>query len=194
MTTLPEKSIVSSAKRVPRNPPAIEAAPPVPAIAVETAKPAPGKLEFLEPAGEPALLKTASNPSHPVTAKVSHMTATPTFKGYEEIAAFGKANIDAFVQANTVFTKGVEAISKEVLSLTQSQFENAAAGAKAIFAARTLKDFVELNAGFTKAHFDAMVANSTKLGELGAKVATDTFAPLTARVTSVVEKAAKPSA
>ena len=125
---------------------------------------------------------------------VSNMTATPTFKGYEEIAAFGKANIDAFIQANTVLTKGIETISKEVMSLTQSQLESTAASAKAIFAARTLKDFVELNADFTKTHFDKLVANSTKLGELSAKVATDAFAPISARVTSVVEKAAKPAA
>jgi len=138
--------------------------------------------------------KTDSKPSHPLTFMVSHMTATPTFKGYDEIAAFGKANIDAFIQANTIFTKGVEAISKEMIALTQAQLEAAAAAAKAIFAAKTLKDVVELNAEFTKANFDKLVANSTKLGEMGTKVATDAFAPLSARVTSVVEQAAKPAA
>ncbi|MEI9983582.1 MAG: phasin family protein [Aliidongia sp.] len=155
-------------------------------------------VEIVEPAAAapavPSEPKTASKPSQPLTFMVSHMTATPTFKGYEEIAAFGKANIDAFIQANSVFTKGVEAISKEVIALTQAQLESNAAAAKAIFAAKTLKDMVELNAEFTKSSFDKMVANSTKLGELGTKIATDTFAPLSARVTSVVEKAAKPTA
>lgn len=123
---------------------------------------------------------------------VSHMTATPTFKGYEEIAAFGKANIEALIQANAILTKGIETFSNEVVSLTQSQLESAAASAKAIFAAKTLKDFVELNADISKANIEKLVANSTKLGELSAKVATDAFAPIRARVTSVVEKAAKP--
>jgi phasin family protein len=175
-------------------------ATPVSAVALPATSPVPvaAPVEIVEPAAAapavPSEPKTASKPSQPLTFMVSHMTATPTFKGYEEIAAFGKANIDAFIQANSVFTKGVEAISKEVIALTQAQLESNAAAAKAIFAAKTLKDMVELNAEFTKSSFDKMVANSTKLGELGTKIATDTFAPLSARVTSVVEKAAKPTA
>ncbi len=163
-------------------PPALEAPAPV---AVAPAVPS-------EPTPVPM-------PSQPPIDKVSQMTATPTFvpptfKGYDEITAFGKANIDAMIQANTVFSKGLEAISKEFIALTQAHMESTAAAAKAIFAAKTLKDVVELNAAFHKTNFDKIVANSTKLGELGTKVATDTFAPLSARVTSVVEKAAKPAA
>jgi phasin family protein len=175
-------------------------AAPIAGVASPATSPAPAAapIETVEPVAAapavPAEPKAVSKPSQPLTSMVSHMTATPTFKGYEEIAAFGKANIDALIQANTVFTKGVEAISKEFISLTQSHFESTAAAAKAMFAAKTLKDVVELNAEFTKAHFDKLVANSTKLGELGTKVATDAFAPISARVTSVVEKAAKPSA
>jgi phasin family protein len=179
MDELPEKSALPATKRVPRKLTAVEAPDPVEPIAAAC--------DRVEPKVTPQSL-------HPIISEVSQMTATPIFKGYGEIAAFGKANVDALIQANTVFTQGVEAISKEVLSLTQSQFENAAAGAKAIFAARTMKDFFELNAGFTKSHFDSLVANSTRLGELGAKVATDTLAPFSARMTSVVEKAAKPAA
>jgi|GEM_PF-2110840 phasin family protein len=212
MTTPSQKPGTPVAKRSARKPAAVApsapaaAAPEIPATApaavivspVTSPAPVAPPLEIVEPAvappPEPPEPDSTSKPSLLLHSMVSHMTATPTFKGYDEIAAFGKANIDALIQANTVFTKGVEAISKEVISLTQSQFESAAAGAKAIFEARTLKDFVELNADFHKAHFDKLVANSTKLGELGAKVATDTFAPISARVTSVVEKAAKPAA
>jgi phasin family protein len=130
----------------------------------------------------------------PETAKVKKMTEIPTIKGYDEFTAISKANLDALVQANKVFAKGVENISKEVLSLTQSSLESAATAAKAIFAAKTLKDMVELNAEFTRTHFDKLVANSTKLSEMSVKLATDAFAPITARVTVAVEKAVKPAA
>lgn len=177
--------------------------PPEPvaaAAAPQATSPAPvaAPAEIVEPVAaapaEPSDAKTVSKPSHPLTLMVSQMTPTPTFKGYDEIAAFGKANIDALLQANSVFTKGVEELSKEFISLTQAQMESAAAAAKAMFAAKTLKDVVELNAEFTKSHFDTMMANSTKLGELGAKLATDSLAPIRARVTAAVEKAAKPAA
>ncbi|WP_189046016.1 phasin family protein [Aliidongia dinghuensis] len=120
--------------------------------------------------------------------------STQTFKGYEDFAAFGKANLDAFVQANTLFAKGIEELSKEVVSLTQSSLESSAAATKAIFAAKTLKDVVELQADFAKTSFEKLVANSTKLGELTVKLATDSAAPLGARVTAAAEKALKPAA
>ena len=196
---VPAKTVepVAAAPEIPA-PPAAKAPEPVVAAPATSPTPVAAPVEIVEPvAAAPAVPsepKPVPTPSQPPILKVSHMTPTPTFKGYEEIAAFGKANIDAMIQANTVFSKGLEAISKEFIALTQAHLESSAAAAKAIFAAKTLKDVVELNAEFHKANFDKLVANSTKLGELGTKVATDTFAPISARVTSVVEKAAKPAA
>ena len=187
---------VAAAPEIPA-PPAAKAPEPIVAAPATSPTPVAAPVEPVEPVAAapavPSKPKPVPTPSQPPILKVSQMTPTPTFKGYEEIAAFGKANIDAMIQANTVFSKGLEAISKEFIALTQSHMESTAAAAKAIFAAKTLKDVVELNAEFHKANFDKLVANSTKLGELGTKVATDTFAPLSARVTSVVEKAAKPA-
>jgi phasin family protein len=125
--------------------------------------------------------------------KVSFMS-TQSFKGYEDFAAFGKANLEAFVQANTLFAKGIESLSKEVVSLAQSSLESSTAATKAIFAAKTLKDVVELQADFAKTSFEKLVANSTKLGEMTVKLATDSTAPIGARVTAASEKALKPVA
>ena len=124
---------------------------------------------------------------------VPHMS-TQTFKGYEDFAAFGKANLEAFVQANTLFAKGIEELSKEVVSLAQSSLESSTAATKAIFAAKTLKDVIELQTDFAKTSFEKLVANSTKLGELTVKLATDSAAPIGARVTAASEKALKPAA
>lgn len=122
--------------------------------------------------------------------KVSAMS-TQTFKGYEDFAAFGKANLEAFVQANKLFTSGIESLSKEVVSLAQSSLESSTAATKAMFAAKTLKDVVELQADFAKTSFEKMVANSTKLGEMTVKLATDSAAPIGARVTAASEKVMK---
>lgn len=130
----------------------------------------------------------------PSFIKVTEMTATASFKGYEDVAAFNKANLDAFIQANTVFAKGFEELSKEVISLTQTSLENAATATKAIFAAKSLKDVVELNADFTKSNYEKLLANSTKISELSVKLATATLAPITARATAAVEKVSKPAA
>jgi phasin family protein len=114
---------------------------------------------------------------------------TTSFAGYQEITAIGQANLDALIQANSILTKGIEEFSKEFLSLTKASLESAAAASTAILAAKSLKDVVALNADFTKAQYESMLANSTKLGELSVKVATDSVAPIKARFETAIEKA-----
>jgi phasin family protein len=121
----------------------------------------------------------------PTIEKAAKMAAS-TFGNYEELASFGKANIDALVQANTVFVKGIEELSREFFGLTQASFESAAAATTAMLAAKSLKDVVELNADFTKSQYEKLVANTTKFSELGAKLASETAAPLAARANHVV--------
>jgi phasin family protein len=158
----------------------------------------------------PALVKAASEPASikpvaretvsptrppsvpPLQQKVTIMTAN-AFKGYEDITSFGKDSFAAFVQANAVFTKGFEDFSKEVLSLTQASMENAVTAAKAMFAVKTLKDAIELSTTLTKTNIEKLVANSSKLAELGVKVTTEALAPINARVNVAVEKSLKPA-
>ncbi len=128
------------------------------------------------------------------TVKLMATLPTPPFKGYEELAAFSKANMEAFVQANTILVKGFEEFSKEIMALTKASMETATTTAKAVFAAKTIKDVVALQSDFTKTSFDKFVANSSKLSELGVKVASDAIAPVTARVNVAVEKVLKPAA
>jgi len=167
------------------------AAPPVtPAVTVVTQTPVSKPVEA--PVSSFIAAKASTIPPIP-QFKVSFMS-TQSFKGYEDFAAFGKANLEAFVQANTLFAKGIESLSKEVVSLAQSSLESSTAATKAIFAAKTLKDVVELQADFAKTSFEKLVANSTKIGEMTVKLATDSAAPLGARVTAASEKALKPVA
>ena len=139
-------------------------------------------------------LASSPLPAFQQTVKFMAALPTPPFKGYEEIAAFSKANIDAFVQANTILVKGFEELSKEIVALTQASIETAATTTKAVFAAKTIKDVVALQSDFTKTSFDKFVSNSSKLSELGVKVASDAIAPVTARVNVAVEKVLKPAA
>jgi len=160
-----------------------------PAVAVETETPVSKPVEA--PVSSFSAPKASTIPPIP-QFKVSFMSIQ-SFKGYEDFAAFGKANLEAFVQANTLFAKGIESLSKEVVSLAQSSLESSTAATKAMFAAKTLKDVVELQADFAKTSFEKLVANSTKLGEMTVKLATDSAAPIGARVTAASEKALKPT-
>jgi phasin family protein len=111
----------------------------------------------------------------------------------EDLAVLGKGNLDAVVQSNTVIAKGLEEISRELMSYAQASLESATAATKALFGAKTLQDLIALNNSFAKTSLDSFLANSTKLGDMGLKVANEALEPISARVNVTIEKLAKPA-
>ena len=116
------------------------------------------------------------------------------FAGYEELADLGRENFAAVLRANAALTEGMGAIGKEVMGYARNSLENAAEAATALLAAKTLEDLVQLNSDFAKASFERMVARSTKLSEMSAKVANEALAPLGDRVEVTLQKLSKPLA
>lgn len=111
----------------------------------------------------------------------------------EKISEYYKANYDALLESQAVLMKGFEAFSHQVVALAQASLESAAAAAKAAIAAQSVADLMALQADFSKASFEKLLTDSTKLGEMGVKLATEAMAPVNARVNetvSLVRKAA----
>ena len=119
---------------------------------------------------------------------------TELFTGYAELTDLGRENFAAVLRANAAFTEGMEAIGKEVMAYARNSLETAAGAATALLAAQTLEDVVQLNSDFAKASFDRMIAGSTKLSEMGVKVANEALAPIGDRVEATLQKLGKPLA
>ena len=115
-------------------------------------------------------------------------------KGYEELAEFNKANVDALVTSGTIAAKGAEELSREWVAFAQASFETSVATGKALLTAKTINEVVNLQNAYAKQSFDALVAETTKLQELSVKVTNEAFAPINARVNAAVEKLSKPIA
>lgn len=115
-------------------------------------------------------------------------------KSVDEAAKLGKDQVDAYVTAGNVATKGFESINAEVISFTKTQVEDQISAAKAMMGAKTLQEFIELQSGYAKSAFEAYTAHTTKLSEVATKVAQDAFAPINAQVQATVEKMVKPLA
>lgn len=115
-------------------------------------------------------------------------------KSYDELATFNKGTVEAFVTAGNVAVKGFEQINAEVMAFSKASIEDGIAAAKAVMSAKTLNEFVELQSRFAKTSLDSFLQQSTKLGELSAKVAQESFEPINARVQVAVEKFVKPLA
>ena len=113
-------------------------------------------------------------------------------RSYDEFAAFGKQNVDAAVAAGNAATKGFEAISGEVMALTRGTFEEGVEAGKAVMAAHTYQEVMELQSGFAQASMQRFLDTTTRLGEMSIKLTNEAFEPVNARLSAAVEKLAKP--
>jgi phasin family protein len=114
-------------------------------------------------------------------------------KNFEEIVKLNRQTVEAMVVAGTAATKGIETLSAENLAFAKARFDETVGNAKAMFGARTLQEVVELQTDISRSAFDAFMSQTTKVGEMAAKLAQEAFAPINAQIQAAVEKMAKPA-
>ncbi len=120
--------------------------------------------------------------------------ADTVFKAAEEAAAFGRGNVKALAKSAQAYVAGVQDLSRQAAAMVQGLTEQALEGAKAFSNVRSLKEAAEIQANLTRATFERAVSETTKLQEAALKVAEQSFAPLSARVTLAAEKMSRPTA
>ena len=108
-------------------------------------------------------------------------------KSFDDIASFNKGTVDAFVQSANAASKGLEALSAEVLSYSKQSIEDYMAATKAAMSSRSVQEFLEINTDYAKTAFDSYVGRFTKLGDMASSTAKDTFEPLSGRFNAFIE-------
>ncbi len=109
-------------------------------------------------------------------------------QGFDELAASGKENMEAWSAAGAAYGKGIEAIGGEWMSFAKQMLDNNARVTKAVFSAKTLNEVMDLQSEYARGSFDGLMAQSTKVGELATKVAQEAVGPINAQLTAAVEK------
>jgi phasin family protein len=148
-------------------------------------------------------VRTAARTAKAATATVVEETIVATkdqlakatethFKAADDAAAFGKSNVEAMLQAGSIFFHGMEELTRSLMGITQSQVETSLSTAKALISAKTLTEFTTLQNAYAKSAFDNVVTEATQLSEIAIRVANEAIEPLTARVTAAIEHASKP--
>lgn len=111
-----------------------------------------------------------------------------TSKLAEEAVEFNKANVEALVAAGKIAAKGIESLGQEGVTYARKSFEDTTAALKGYTAVKTPADFFKLYAENSKKAFDAAVAQTSKTSELVVKLTTDSFAPISNRVSVITSK------
>ncbi len=115
-------------------------------------------------------------------------------KTFEDAIAFGKGNLDAFVQTSTILTEGMQEFARSTMALQQAAIAETIENAKALAGVKSVREAFDLQATIAKASTEKFVAETTKFSESSAKLAEKAFAPVIERVNLAVQTFGKPLA
>lgn len=124
----------------------------------------------------------------------ANKTAADMMKAAEEATEFGRGNLEAVTKASQLYMTGMQDLSRQTLAMLQALSDHALEGVKTLSTAKSLKEAADLQASFAKATFERAMNDTVKLQEAAFKLAEQSFAPISARMTLAMEKVGKPLA
>jgi hypothetical protein len=136
-----------------------------------TKRAAPAPAKVIEVA--PVLPPPAPIPAPPAPA----LFRRPDLGGDKLFAAY-RAALASVGASQAAIASNVAAMALEISGLAGSGLTAAGDGVAALASARSLADAVEIQLGFASRTLDAMVAGSTRLGEIGLRLANDAAKPI----------------
>ncbi len=109
-------------------------------------------------------------------------------KTAEEFVSFGQANLEAMMKSSQIWAAGVQDIGKQFAATAQAQVDHTVATMKAFAGIKSLKEAMDLQSNLARASMEKAVTETSKLTDASMKLAEQTLAPITARVTLAMEK------
>ena len=98
-------------------------------------------------------------------------------KNLEDLQQVGKENMDIAMKSMGAVSKSAQAIVVEVADYSKKAFEESTAALEKLFGAKSLEKAIELQTEFAKTAYEGFVAEATKIGELYADLAKESYKP-----------------
>src|SRR5215469_9913565 len=98
-------------------------------------------------------------------------------KNLDDMQKIGKDNMDATLKSFGAVSKSVQAIAVEVADYSKKSFEEGTAAMEKLFGAKTIEKAIEVQSDYVKSTYEGFVAEATKLGELYADLAKESYKP-----------------
>ena len=108
-------------------------------------------------------------------------------KSYDQVFAYGKETVEAYLKSANVAGKGAETLHNEIYTFSKQAIEDQIAAAKALMATKSAHEAFELQTDFARTAFDAYVGEISKLGEIFASTTREAIEPLQGRVQAWVD-------
>ena len=123
-----------------------------------------------------------------MSSKHKTTEAADMVQATEQLLALGQGNLDAFVQSSQIWAAGVQGISRQVTVTAQAGLDDALAAYRALAAAKTPKDMLDIQAKLLRASMEQAIAETGKISDASLRLAGQAIAPITAQMNAAAEK------
>ena len=114
-------------------------------------------------------------------------------KTAEEFVTFGQGNVEAFIRSGQILAAGMQNLTKHMAASAQASFDETVGTFKAIAAARSVREAMDLQAALARSTIEKAVTQTSQVAETTLKLTEQVVAPLASRFTLAVETFGKPS-
>ena len=101
-------------------------------------------------------------------------------KNFEDLQMVGKENVDNALKSFGVLSKSTQAIAVEVADYSKKAFEDGTAAMEKLFGVKSLDKAIEVQTEYAKTAYEGFVAKASKIGEMYAELAKETYKPFEA--------------
>jgi hypothetical protein len=98
-------------------------------------------------------------------------------KNFEDLQEVSKENVELALKSVGVFSKGSQAIAVEVADYSKKAFEDSTAALEKLFGVKSFEKAIEVQTEYAKTAYEGFVAKASKIGELYADLAKETYKP-----------------
>jgi hypothetical protein len=98
-------------------------------------------------------------------------------KNFEDLQQASKENIDIAMKSVGAISKSTQAIAAEVADYSKKTFEDGSAALEKLFGVKSLEKAIELQTEYAKTAYEGFVAQASKIGEMYADLAKETYKP-----------------
>ena len=98
-------------------------------------------------------------------------------KSFEDLQTVGKENVDATLKSFGALSKSGQAIAVELADYSKKAFQDGSTALEKLFGAKSLDKAIEVQTEYAKTAYEGFVAEATKLSELYADLAKETYKP-----------------
>jgi hypothetical protein len=101
-------------------------------------------------------------------------------KNLEDLQQVGKENVENAMKSMGAISKGAQAIAVEMADYSKKAFEDGTAALEKLFGVKSFEKAIEVQTEYAKTAYEGFVAEATKIGELYADLAKETYKPFEA--------------